>query len=184
MRLSLTRTRTRGSWPRTCARWLGQDTNTHAGAAGGITNNQQKFKSMTFEEAMKPWPGGGDTNSQPKFTSVPVAELSDTPPGGGETNSQEKFIPPPANSFSFQDTKARAEKGDADAQSCLGWCYASGHLPLQAADTLAHRCREKAIENLKDGAPIEIKNQFDKALFRKVERNAALLRRRRLKRGY
>ena len=125
---------------------LGQTTNTPAEAAGGITNNQQKFKRITFDEAIKPSPGGRDTNSQPKSTSAPVAEVSDTPPGAGETNSQKKFIPPPANSFSFQEARTaqpaiqsptnatvslkewqtRAASGDASAQYDLGWCYYSG----------------------------------------------------------
>jgi hypothetical protein len=51
------------------------------------------------------------------------------------------------------------------------------YLPLQAADMLAHRCREKTIALVKDGVPLEIKEAFDKALFRKVERNAIRIRR-------
>ena len=53
------------------------------------------------------------------------------------------------------------------------------YLPLQAADMLAHRCREKKIEWVKDNIPLDIKTQFDKALFRKVELNAKLIRRKR-----
>jgi TPR repeat protein len=60
--------------------------------------------------------------------SLTLGQDTNTPAGaaGGRTNSEQKFTPPSSNSIVFQETKARAEKGDADAQSWLGWCYASG----------------------------------------------------------
>jgi hypothetical protein len=45
---------------------------------------------------------------------------------GSNINSQQKSTPPPSNSTAFQETKARAEKGDAAAQAALGFMYELG----------------------------------------------------------
>jgi hypothetical protein len=45
---------------------------------------------------------------------------------GGDTNGQHKITAPSSNSIAFQQTKARAEKGEAAAQSQLGLMYDLG----------------------------------------------------------
>ncbi len=49
-----------------------------------------------------------------------------SPVAGSDTNSQQQFTPPSSNSIAFQETKARAEKGDAAAQIDLGLMYDLG----------------------------------------------------------
>jgi hypothetical protein len=112
---------------------LGQDTNTHAGAAGGGTNSQQKFRSMTFEEAMKPAPGGSDTNSKKKF--IPPSPNSIV---FQDARTAQPVIQSPTNTtVSLKEWQARAERGDASAQYDLGWFYYSGEgLPQNYAEAV------------------------------------------------
>jgi hypothetical protein len=49
------------------------------------------------------------------------------------------------------------------------------HLPLQAADMLTYRCRELAIEFTKSRTVPNIKSEFDRALFRNLNRSSAAL---------
>jgi hypothetical protein len=79
-----------------------------------------------------------------------------------------------AMSKAFMEFKAKDARFD-------GYSFQSAsapYLPLQAADMLAHRCREKTIDLVHGGVPLEIKEAFDRALFRKAERNAIRLRRK------
>ena len=63
---------------------------------------------------------GQPTTNVAGFEPKPAAAIGD------ETNPRQKYTPPSSNSIAFQETKARAEKGEAAAQSQLGLMYDLG----------------------------------------------------------
>jgi hypothetical protein len=64
-----------------------------------------------------------NTPSQP-ITNVAGLQPKPAASAGGDTNV--KYTPPSSNSIAFQETRARAEKGEAAAQSELGLMYDLG----------------------------------------------------------
>ena len=70
---------------------------------------------------------GQETNTpgQPT-TNVAGFEPKPAVAAGDDTNPRQKYTPPSSNSIAFQETRARAEKGEAAAQSELGLRYDLG----------------------------------------------------------
>ncbi|MGA2177470.1 MAG: trypsin-like peptidase domain-containing protein [Verrucomicrobiota bacterium] len=96
---------------------LGLDSNTPIQPA---TNFDRLEPKPALAPAPKLWPPGFPWLKPGRFVPTPTVAV------GGSTNSQPKFPPPSSNSIAFQETKARAEKGDAEAQSSLGLAYYLG----------------------------------------------------------
>ena len=70
---------------------------------------------------------GQETNTpgQPT-TNAAGFETNPAEAAGGDINRQQKYTPPSSNSIAFQQTRARAEKGEAAAQNELGLMYDLG----------------------------------------------------------
>ena len=78
-------------------------------------------------------------------------EISPASTAGGGTNSQQTFSPSPSNSVAFRETKARAEKGEAAAQTKLGQMYEYGYdVPQDQAEAV--KWYRKAVERGDGGA--------------------------------
>ena len=73
-------------------------------------------------------PAPGQETNTPGQPTTNVAGFEPKPAAaiGDETNPRQKYTPPSSNSIAFQETKARAEKGEAAAQSQLGLMYDLG----------------------------------------------------------
>lgn len=70
--------------------------------------------------------GAQDADTDPIVNRDPLVSAPPAVAAGGDTNSRLKFAPLPSNSIPFEETKARAEKGDAKAQFDLATRYAQG----------------------------------------------------------
>ncbi|HZM01622.1 MAG TPA: trypsin-like peptidase domain-containing protein [Candidatus Saccharimonadales bacterium] len=70
---------------------------------------------------------GQDANTpSQRTTNVDRLEPKVAVAAGGDTNSQRKFTPPSSNLLSFQEIKAKADAGNAAAQTALGDAYSKG----------------------------------------------------------
>jgi hypothetical protein len=85
-----------------------------------------------------------DANTDPIVNPDPLVSAPLAVASGGVTNSQLKFAPLSSNSISFQETKAQAEKGDATAQSNLGFAYLTGQGVTTNFAEAVNWCRKAA----------------------------------------
>jgi TPR repeat protein len=81
-------------------------------------------EALTDEQQLQGWLGKKAGHAAETEWIVDSAKSVVT--AGGKTNSREKSEPPPSNATAFQETKARAAKGDAAAQAALGFRYELG----------------------------------------------------------
>jgi len=90
----------------------------------GTDLQEVKSEALRDEQRLQDWLVKGTSNddgiglSMVSFMPVLAAE--------GQTNGHQNSTPPPSHSMPFQETKARAESGDAAAQAALGFRYEMG----------------------------------------------------------
>jgi len=93
-------------------------------ASAALVSCQDRSPRTWHYEAPPVSTAGGGTNSQQ--TSTPPVAKPGVNEWGDKAVAELSDTPPPSNSIAFQETKARAEKGDAAAQTKLAQMYAYG----------------------------------------------------------
>jgi TPR repeat protein len=94
-----------------------------------------RCEALSDEQRLQDWLLN-DTRNDGQAGSI-IAHAEPGLAAGGNTNSLQKLTPPPSRWMAFQETKARAEEGDAAAQAALGFMYELGiGAPVDCAEAV------------------------------------------------
>lgn len=99
-------------------------------------------------------------DTQSRSPTTWQSEAPSTVAAGGTTNSQQNPTPPSSNSISFEETKARAEKGEVDAQFLLYLWYYVGNKDVSRDYIEAAKWCRRAAEQGNWSAQISLGGMF------------------------